>query len=283
MLYKFFQNKVLVIFASILTIFLVGYLDYITGYQAGFSIFYLIPICMVTWFIGQEVGLTMAALGILLLVLADYFTNPDPPALLIVFWNASVYMGFLVAVTLMLARIKLSLEKEQKLSRIDFLTGIANRHEFEDVLHLEMERARRYKRPLTVAYLDCDNFKAINDQLGHQQGDLLLKELAYSLIRNTRKIDKVARLGGDEFVILLPETAEQEGREILLRLHVKLLTIMELYKWPVTFSIGAVTFYDMPLSTQEAIREADRTMYQAKVNGKNQLITKAVHSFITKQ
>jgi diguanylate cyclase (GGDEF)-like protein len=217
------------------------------------------------------------------MVLADYFTHPEPPSLLVVFWNAIVYMGFLVGVTLMLSRIKLSLEKEQRLSRVDFLTGIANRHEFEDALHLEIERARRHKRPLTLAYLDCDNFKTVNDQLGHQQGDLLLKELANSLLRNTRKIDKIARLGGDEFVILLPETAEQEGREILLRLHVKLLTIMELYKWPVTFSIGAVTFYDMPLSTQEAIREADRTMYQAKINGKNQLSTKAIHSFITKQ
>ncbi|HLF18820.1 MAG TPA: GGDEF domain-containing protein [Candidatus Omnitrophota bacterium] len=280
---KFFHNRIRTIIISISLIFIIGDLDYMTGYQLGFSIFYLIPICLVTWFIGREAGLTMSALGLLVWVLADYFAHPEPPSLLVTFWNALVRMGFFIIVTLLLARIKLSLEKEKRLSRIDFLTGIANRHEFENILHLEMERSRRHKRPLTLAYLDCDNFKTINDQLGHQQGDLLLKELANSLARNTRKIDKIARLGGDEFVILLPETAEQEGREIFLRLQVKLLTIMELYKWPVTFSIGAVTFYDMPLSTLEAIREADHTMYQAKVNGKNQLITKAIHSFITKQ
>jgi diguanylate cyclase (GGDEF)-like protein len=280
---QFLENKNLNISAAILLILIIGYLDYLTGYRIGFSIFYLIPICLVTWYAGREAGLIMSTLSILIWILAEVYARPQNPSFLILFWNALVRMGFFIIVTLLLSRLKLSLEKERNLARIDFLTGIANRHEFIEVLFLEMERARRYKRPLTLVYLDCDNFKKVNDEKGHEQGDLLLRELANALMQNTRKVDEVARIGGDEFVMLLPETSEVQAREIILRLHVKLLTIMELYQWPVTFSIGAVTFEDMPLSTKDAINEADQMMYQAKQNGKNQLATKTIHSIITKK
>jgi diguanylate cyclase (GGDEF)-like protein len=282
MLNNFFQNKTVSFICALALVSIVGYLDFVTGYRAGFSIFYLIPICLVVWTIGQEAGWMISSLAVLIWILNDYFTRTMPLPLPIHFWNAFIRFGFFTIITVILSKLQISMEKEKRLARIDFLTGIPNRFDFNEFLFLEMERARRYRRPMTLAYLDCDNFKRINDEMGHDQGDLLLKEVANVLVHNIRKVDQAARLGGDEFVVLLPETTEEQAREIFLRLHVKLLTIMELYQWPVTFSIGCVTFEDIPLNTKEAIQETDRMMYQAKKNGKNQLATKTVHSFITK-
>jgi len=267
---------------SLVLISLIGYMDFISGYTANFSFFYLIPIGLVSWYLGQEAGLTLCALGILIWATVDYFSMPKPYALYVLFWNALVMLGYFTLFSMILARLRIALEKEDRLARVDFLTGIANRYDFNEYLFLEMERARRYRRALTLAYIDCDHFKRVNNQFGHQQGDLLLKEVANILKHNIRKVDQVARLAGDEFIVLLPETTEEQAREIFLRIHIKLLTVMELYQWPVTFSIGCVTFEDIPLSTKEAINEVDHMMHQAKENGKNQLATKTIHSFISK-
>jgi len=276
----FLLNKWFMVVAAGLLILLIGYLDFITGYRIAFSIFYLVPIGLVTWFVNRETGLIFSCLAALLCLSANYIGSPPPQVMAIHFWNAFSSLGFFVIGTLLLRKLKMALEIEARLARIDFLTGIPNHHDFSDILFLEMERARRYERPLTLVYVDCDDFKKVNDTLGHEQGDLLLKEVANCLLQHIRKTDKIARMDGDEFAMLLPETNESTAREILLRLHVKLLTIMELYKWPATFSIGAVTFEDLPLTTQDAINETENMMQQAKQNGKNQLATRTIRSIV---
>jgi diguanylate cyclase (GGDEF)-like protein len=279
---KLLKNKPLAMVMALVLISLIGYLDLITGTALDLSIFYLLPIGLVSWYLGQEAGLTLCALAILVWTTVDYVSRAQPLALYLHGWNALVMLGYFLVVTMVFARLRIALEKEARLARVDFLTGIANRYDFNEFLFLEMERARRYHRPLTLAYLDCDDFNKVNEGFGHQQGDLLLREVANILKQNLRKVDQAARLAGDEFIAMLPETTEEEAREIFLRLHIKLLTVMELYQWPVTFSIGCVTFEDIPLSTKEAINEAQRMMRQAKENGKNQLATKTIHSFISK-
>ena len=275
---KFYENKILILIASLAAVAMTGYLDLITGYKLSFSFFYLLPIGTITWFLGFESGLIFSVLCAVILLTVDYYSRPLSDPLFVHSWNALMHMGFFTVIALILSKLQLSVQKESRLARIDFLTGMPNQHDFNDYLFLEMERARRHKRALTLGYIDCDNFKKVNDEQGHEQGDLLLKEVANILMHNIRKTDHAARLGGDEFIVMLPGTTERQAREIILRLHVKLLTIMELYQWPVTFSIGCVTFEDIPLSTKDAIREADKMMYQAKDNGKNQLATKTVHS-----
>ena len=276
---KFLQNKTLAIVASGILTLIISLLDF---YWIAPSIFYLLPIILVTWFVNVRLGLVFSFISFCLWYMLDNI--PLPPAQNIVMntmvqlWNGP--LAYFVLGTLLVAKLKKVLEIQERLARIDFLTGIPNCHDFSDILFLEMERSRRYERPLTLVYIDCDHFKKVNDTLGHAQGDLLLKEVANCLLEHTRKIDKIARMGGDEFTILLTETNETQAREILLRLFVKLLTVMELYKWPVTFSIGAVTFEDLPLTTQDAIREADKMMQQAKQNGRNQLATRTIRSVV---
>src|SRR6185312_6159583 len=106
------------------------------------------------------------------------------------------------------------------LARIDALTGVANGRTFYDLARVELCRFQRTGRPFTVAYLDLDNFKQVNDRLGHPAGDDLLRRVAQVLRDNTRVLDVPARLGGDEFALLLPETDAEDALPVLSKLRV---------------------------------------------------------------
>ena len=167
--------------------------------------------------------------------------------------------------------LKKALEKEKNLARVDSLTGVANSRYFFDLAEKEIERSRRYRHPLTLLYLDCDNFKNLNDNFGHQIGNRFLNLLATILQNNTRTIDIVARLGGDEFAILMPETGEQIVPQAIQRLHTRLVDALRKKGWPVTLSMGAAIYLDPPASADELIKSADRLMLQAKSEGKNRV------------
>ena len=133
----------------------------------------------------------------------------------------------------------------------------------------EIERTRRYRHPVTVLYIDCDNFKNVNDNFGHQIGNRLLRLLASNLQNLTRNTDIVARLGGDEFAVLMPETGEDIVPEAIQRLHSRLVDSLRKKGWPVTLSMGAAIHLHPPESAEELIKSADRLMLQAKNQGKN--------------
>ena len=174
-------------------------------------------------------------------------------------------------------KLKMALEREKDDARIDFLTRIPNRRSFYEIASREANRARRYKRPLTVAYIDLDNFKEVNDSRGHDVGDDLLIEVAATLRTNIRGTDAVARLGGDEFALLLTETGEEPGAMVVQKLHERLLESMRQREWPVTFSIGLITFGYPPHSVDEMVRRADEAMYAAKLQGKNSVTARALN------
>ena len=120
-----------------------------------------------------------------------------------------------------------------------------------------------------MIYIDCDGFKNVNDRLGHQTGDQVLRSLAVALQNNTRTTDFVARLGGDEFAILMTETGEQIIAEALKRLHALLTDALVGNGWPVTLSMGAAIYLQPPESAGEMIKNADYLMFKAKNEGKN--------------
>jgi diguanylate cyclase (GGDEF)-like protein len=134
---------------------------------------------------------------------------------------------------------------------------------------MEINRARRYEHPLTVAYIDLDNFKTINDRFGHSMGDNLLRLVADTIKNNIRLIDTVVRMGGDEFAILLPETGPEAAKAITRKIQKINLELMQKNGWPVTFSIGVVTFISPPSTVDEILKRSDNLMYSAKNNGKN--------------
>jgi diguanylate cyclase (GGDEF)-like protein len=122
---------------------------------------------------------------------------------------------------------------------------------------------------MTLAYIDLDGFKKVNDQLGHNVGDEVLRIAAKTLRAGVRRPDTVARLGGDEFALLLPQTDVAGAQTFLPRLREELLAAMRRNGWPVTFSIGALTCPTAPASLAEVVSEADELMYDVKRAGKN--------------
>ena len=125
---------------------------------------------------------------------------------------------------------------------------------------------------ISIVYIDLDNFKEVNDSLGHKEGDEVLRTAAQTLKNNVRDIDVIARLGGDEFGILIPDLDYEEAKKAIIRLKSTLDNIMCNRKWNVTASIGAVTCPKGACSVDSLIKMADNLMYEVKSNGKNGII-----------
>ncbi len=168
-------------------------------------------------------------------------------------------------------QLRATLDAEQELARIDPLTGVANRRAFFEITEAERKRAERFGHPLTIAYIDADNLKQVNDSLGHEAGDAVLKTAGDILRLQIRSTDAVARLGGDEFALLLPGADVAAAEQVLHKLQETLLAEMEGHRWPVTFSIGAVVFVRPYDSCNRMLAKADTVMYSVKTSGKNAL------------
>lgn len=250
-------------------ILITGMVDRITGYELGFSVFYLVPILLVTWQVSRNTGIFFCVLSIISWNIADLgigFTNNFA-----IFWNDATRLIFYLLITWLLTSFKKALDKEQNLARQDFLTGLANRRSFCAYAMGEIERCHQTNTPLTIVYLDCDDFKEVNDKLGHNTGDKLLREVGQVLDLNSRPNDLAARLGGDEFAMLLPNTNYDFAKVFLPKIQNLLLEAMQRNAWPVTFSIGSVTFRRPPASVETMLDEADKLMYEVKKTGKNML------------
>jgi diguanylate cyclase (GGDEF)-like protein len=159
--------------------------------------------------------------------------------------------------------------QEREHAHNDYLTGVANVRHFYVQAQIELARSLRYKRPITIAYIDLDHFKKVNDTLGHSTGDKVLQAVAGTIRSTVRSTDFIARLGGDEFAILMPETSLDQAGIIIRKIQKSLQDMVNDNSWSITFSIGVVTCNDPGCSIQAMIREADDLMYFAKKEGKN--------------
>jgi diguanylate cyclase (GGDEF)-like protein len=243
--------------------------DELTGADVSFTLLYLGPIGFATWFVSLPSGVLLSILSAIASFGVDLATRSVPLPGAILAWNLAVQLGTFLALVVLLAALKDRLESEGQLARTDPLTLVSNRRAFLELSGVELERARRTGRPITVAYLDCDDFKFINDRLGHAQGDSLLVTVAATLRGGTRAVDTVARLGGDEFGLLLVDTDGPTAEALIARLRAALAAAMTANGWHVSFSIGAATFLAPPRSVDEMLGRADLLMYDAKRAGKN--------------
>jgi diguanylate cyclase (GGDEF)-like protein len=257
-------NKPLVILAGFLLVLLLGLSDQISGPDLSFLLFYLVPVLLVSWYAGPWFGILIGLAGTVTWFVANNlgaFSYVHP---VIPYWNAVGRLGMFVVVAYIIGKMRVVLEHEQAISRTDYLTGVANRRFFTESLDLELNRTRRYGRPVSLVYMDIDDFKAINDEKGHEVGDRVLRAVARTLRENVRVTDQVARLGGDEFGVLLPETDYEAAEKLLPRLVEKLSSAATQHGWKVEFSIGVVTAEPPPPPLEEFMRAADTLMYEAK-------------------
>lgn len=171
------------------------------------------------------------------------------------------------------SRLERELKTAASLVREDPLTGTLNRRGLEEAFHAEMSRAKRSSNPMSLAVLDVDNFKHLNDRLGHQAGDAALSYLARILRTTLRPSDIIARFGGEEFVILLPETVCDEAVQVMTRVQRELTRRFFLHeneKVLITFSAGVAECLEGE-SRDTLIGRADQAMYEAKQTGKNRV------------
>lgn len=250
-------------------VLLLGTVDCLTGRDASFLVFYLVPISFAAWFGGQGRGLLTALVsgGVWCVDDLSGLTLHSHPFVLL--WNVASKLGFFAIYVHVLCALKKALEREKGLARTDSLTGLTNRRAFFELAGAELLRSRRYQRPFSVAYLDVDDFKAVNDRLGHGAGDALLRLIADTMRGTVRAIDVVARLGGDEFAILLAESGPEAAVLVFQKVRTNLLQAVQEKRLRVTVSLGAVTFMTPPGSDDEMLRIADTVMYSAKRAGKN--------------
>jgi predicted signal transduction protein with EAL and GGDEF domain len=176
-------------------------LDFVSKGRLSLDAFYLVPVLLSSWFLSRRIGLGFA-IGC---AVASYIINELSfgGVQLSELWNFAARLIIFLVVTQLNLLLRNRLESETVLARTDFLTGVANARAFFDQAEMELSRSKRYHHPLTIAYVDLDNFKKVNDSMGHAEGDKVLTTVANTMRRTLRGSDFPARLGGDEFAILL--------------------------------------------------------------------------------
>jgi diguanylate cyclase (GGDEF)-like protein len=265
------RSRRTVLALALTTIVVLAWIDRLTGTEVSMTALYLTPVAVVAWYIGRGWGRAAAIVAGAAQVVADLTSVSGAPAVGVIVWNAIMIVVLSTVVGEVLTRLHGSLDREHLLARTDPLTGVANSRSFHELAASELERTRRYGRPFTVACLDLDHFKSVNDTLGHATGDRLLHDVGLVLRAGLRRVDIVARLGGDEFTILLPETAAAPAAIALEHVQHALASLTEAYGPEVKASIGAVTFTEAPQSVGEMVRVADTAMYRAKAGGRDRI------------
>lgn len=255
--------------ASFITVALLGAVDAFTGNEITFSLFYLIPIVLVTWAVNQNVGLLMSFVSALTLLGAELVAGQVYSHPLIYVLNTVIRTVFYSFVTYLVDALHKSQREERLAARTDFVTGAVNARYFNELLHMEVERIRRYPHPITVVFIDVDNFKLVNDLFGHKMGDDVLRCIAGELKSQLRSTDFIARLGGDEFALLLPSARQADAEVVISKVHAHLRAEMRRRNLPVTFSMGVVTCVVPPYSAEQIINMADELMYEVKNTTKN--------------
>jgi diguanylate cyclase (GGDEF)-like protein len=157
----------------------------------------------------------------------------------------------------------------ERLATHDPLTGLSNRRSFEDVLDREIKRARRRNEPLTLAMVDIDHFKSVNDSFGHPTGDAVLRAVATALVVNTKSFDVVARLGGDEFAVILPTCAASDAPSVAERL--RRVCSEAAVTLQVTVSVGWAGCPEDGIDTLSLVAAADSALYAAKRAGRDRV------------
>jgi diguanylate cyclase (GGDEF)-like protein len=245
-----------------------GIFDYLTGYELAFSLFYVFPIALMTWISGRRAGIIASVISSLVWLAADVASGNPYSSPFIPLWNTLIRLAFFIIITLLLAALKKALGHEKELARTDSLTGAVNSRFFYELTQMEMDRLQRYGRPFTLAYIDLDGFKELNDQFGHLEGDRVLQTIVQYTKKHTRRSDTIARLGGDEFAFLFPETDAKAARRVMNKLEKELFGEMRRNGWATTFSVGVVTCLVPPPSVNDLVKMADSLMYTVKRAGK---------------
>jgi diguanylate cyclase (GGDEF)-like protein len=256
---------------ALMLLLFVAFVDYLVTYEIALSVFYLIPISVAVAFSGFRYGIIISLLSAAAWYYNDLHPNHQYSHPLMPVWNALMRLTYFILHSYFLARYRSLLSKSQKEAITDSLTGLRNARFFLDEFRREYARAVTHNYPLTLVYIDLDHFKTVNDTLGHSEGDRVLRTLAEAGLAHLSRHHIFARFGGDEFVILLPREDYAKAAKIIQDIFSDAMARFERADWPVTLSIGAVTYYRLTGDVDALMREADALLYQVKASGRKNI------------
>ena len=247
--------------------------DYLLGPQLSLAFFYLLPVGVAAWSFGFGAGAAVAVAAAAGWGVADLAAGREYAHQVGAWWNGGMRLGLLLVLALLVASVRRMLEAERQGAATDALTGIANRRTLLEAVAGEIRRSARTGIPSSVAYLDLDDFKDLNDREGHGAGDEALRRVADELRRACRAGDLAARLGGDEFAVLLVGADRNKAMLVVQRLHASLTAVLTERGWGTGVSVGVACFTGSDAGPEEVLRAADRAMYRAKAAGKGRVST----------
>jgi diguanylate cyclase (GGDEF)-like protein len=255
---------------AVATFAVIGWVDHLLPPEISVTGVYLIPVAVIAWYLGRFAGHVSVAVAVVWKLAADILAV-QPTAAFTIAWGILVLILLAVSGAEVLTLLHRALNAEHDLARTDSLTGIPNARAFRESALAELERVKRYGGVFTLASLDLDHFKDVNDAEGHLVGDRLLRDVGQALANRLRKVDVVARVGGDEFAMLMPHTGEWESSVALRHAREALDELTPRYGDRVRASIGSVTFSTPPASLDEMVRLADAALYRAKAEGRDRV------------
>lgn len=265
------SHPAMAICLTLILLVLAGACDFFLPPSFSLSFLYAIPVLFMAWYFGPVIAGLMMILTGSLWVTIEFLTKANNLPLPVVLWNTFMQLVLMASFAYLVLRLRHMIEQNHETARRDTVTGLSNSRTFYEIAEIEVMRAKRYGHPISLAFIDLDDFKLINERYGHPVGDRLLAEFAHLAFSIFRRTDTVARIGGDEFVILMPETNQDESKAPIEKLRQSMDTVMKENNWPITLSIGVYTFLTMPNNLQVMITFADSLMCQVKLSGKNQV------------
>ena len=258
---------------SVVLLGAIGLIDFLIGPGISLSFLYMPSLFLLAWKVPP-----LALLGVtFLLGLGErYLFGQKGPTSAATAWNVFAQFATYTVFVYCVHYMRILVEHEHRTARHDFLTGLGNVRLWNELAHAELERHRRTEEPFAVVYVDCDDFKDVNDRYGHRRGDDLLVAIAAALRSVTRVSDIVCRLGGDEFVVFIPGCDLDGAQKVGKKLSETIEKVSAEVGLPVTGSLGGVVFTETTSTVDAILRHADQAMYEAKALGRGKMIVKVV-------
>jgi len=253
---------------------LVAWLHFISGLAYDFHLLFILPVLFVAWFAGAVAGCVMSFLSVLLWYWADRLLLGAQVGLFALLFNKAMRLTIFLTGVWLLHQLRTVLERESRLAREDALTGLPSRRELYRQGRSALALAHRQNAPFTAVFIDLDHFKEVNDTLGHETGDQLLKAVSAALRAHLRSSDIAGRLGGDEFALILPGMDCDSAARYIEELRRRLSSLMQQGDWPVTFSIGVASYRRAPDNFDRLLARADALMYEVKNSGRDDILVR---------